>query len=155
VRRISLSQGKYTIVDDDDYLNLIAFKWYYSHGYAVRHPKMVRGYRRGKISIHREILHTPKGKLTDHINGNTLDNRKSNLRIVDIYKNGWNQKILKNTPSGFKDIYWRKTDKAWEVRVMEHGKRHSVGYFKNKDDAVDALLRALKKYHQGYANRRI
>ena len=85
--KIKLSQGKETIVDKEDYDRLFMHKWHYNKkskgkGYAQRsvHVRVSKGnYTCKIIYLHREILNIEEG-VVDHMNGNTLDNRKCNLR---------------------------------------------------------------------------
>lgn len=86
VKRISLSgirgEGKETILDADDYERFACQKWYLSsQGYAISagHSKERR--------LHRLITNCPSDKVVDHLNGNILDNRKSNLRICTQAEN--------------------------------------------------------------------
>ena len=79
---ITLTKGLVAIVDFDEYDNLIKYKWHahLSHGryYAMRtvHSKNSTY----QVRMHRQIMHTPNGKITHHRNRSTLDNRKTNLR---------------------------------------------------------------------------
>ena len=83
-RRNSRNRGKYTVVDDEDYEWLNQWNWSAvstwrkNGGYAMR-----RDNKLGKsILMHRLILGVPEGVEVDHVNGNGLDNRRSNLRIA-------------------------------------------------------------------------
>ena len=76
MKKIKLTQGKYAIVDDEDFAYLNQWRWYYHNNYAVHTNK-----NKSRIYMHRFILNTPKKMFSDHINGNGLDNRRSNLRI--------------------------------------------------------------------------
>jgi hypothetical protein len=75
--KISLS-GKngevtgYSIIDEEDYDKVCIYKWRLSNGYAIGGPKTIK--------LHRFIMNAENGLMIDHINGNKLDNRKSNLR---------------------------------------------------------------------------
>lgn len=91
-RRIPLTQGKFAVVDDDDYQRLTDMgSWCYDgHGYAVKNKYFLTG-KRGHLQMHRVVNNTPAGKLTDHINGDRLDNRKANLRTVDGTGNALNK----------------------------------------------------------------
>jgi hypothetical protein len=73
-KRIKLTQGKYALVDDCDYEQLNQYKWHYSQGYAARRQF-------GKVVLmHRQIMQTPEGMDTDHINHNGVEGvgRKDN-----------------------------------------------------------------------------
>ncbi|WP_252233758.1 HNH endonuclease [Clostridium sp. ZS1] len=83
--------------------------------------------------MHRFIMNPPSNKLIDHINGNKLDNRKCNLRIVNKSQNAMNSKKPKNNTSGVKGVYWDKRSKKWEASIQVNMKKKSLGYFKNKD----------------------
>ena len=90
-RKIYLENtGHYAIVDADDYEHIMAFgKWYENEqGYAVKRVKCVD--KKITLRMHAVINDTPKGLVTDHINGNKLDNRKKNLRSVGQMINCWN-----------------------------------------------------------------
>ena len=103
---LASSKGAYAIVDDDDYETIISMgTWHLSDtGYAVRRSTIT-----GTIRMHRVIARTPKGKLTDHLNHNRLDNRKANLRICTQKENMSNQK-------GEKGYCFDKSRNKWIVR---------------------------------------
>jgi len=107
---IWLTQGKYTIVDNDDYEFLNQFKWYYSTsgtGYAIG---LVNNKR---TPMHRLLMNEPDGKHIDHANGNGLDNSKKNLRICTAAQNQHNKRMLKNNKSGYKGVYKCNTRNRW------------------------------------------
>ena len=88
--KIPLTQGKYALVDKEDYDWLIQWNWYYARGRAVRTQYLGGGRKHLKnkqVFMHREIMKTPPGMHTDHINRNPLDNRRSNLRICTPAEN--------------------------------------------------------------------
>ena len=83
-RRIPLTQGKYAIVDPEDFERLNKYKWY-----AVKDSRTFYSYRNKRVGkkyislgMHREILDPPGHLVVDHINHNGLDNRKANLRLA-------------------------------------------------------------------------
>lgn len=104
--------GNFALLDDDDYQKAVSFgRWHESDtGYAVKRGKVHGKY--STIRLHRVITNPPKGLEVDHINGNRLDNRKSNLRIVSHAINAWNKvekkkrKYDKGLPVG---IAWDNT----------------------------------------------
>ena len=84
------------------------------------------------IYLHRAIMNCPKNKIIDHINHNTLDNRKENLRICTQEDNQKNRSLSKNNKSGYSGI--RKRDNRY---IVEIGKRRTyLGSFQNLDDAI-------------------
>lgn len=95
-------------------------------------------------SIHREIMNTPKGMHTDHINGNGLDNRKRNLRVVTRVVNNQNRKLSKNNLSKTNGVFWNKLAKKWNVEISVEGKSKYIGVFDTLQDAIK--VRKLIEY---------
>lgn len=97
MQEISLSQGKVTFVDDEDYEFLAQWKWSAhqkgKHWYAERSKSWRVDGKRYSVTIpmHRVITAAPKNLVVDHINHDGLDNRKENLRIVTVRENGQNK----------------------------------------------------------------
>lgn len=135
MKHITLSQGKFAIVDDLDFEWLNQWKWTYdSHGYAYR-----RDYKADKkIYMHREILRPEPGLITDHINRNKLDNRRLNLRAVTKLQNNRNHGLSKRNKSGYTGVIWFKAAKAWRAYYGGKEGRVELGYFNDIADAVKA-----------------
>lgn len=90
-------------------------------------------------------------KLCDHINHNTFDNRKSNLRKATQKENARNAKVASNNTSGFTGICWDKNSSKWISYIRVDGRHKTLGYFTNKEDAVQARLEAEAKYFGEFA----
>jgi hypothetical protein len=150
MKRIPLTQNKWAIVDDEDYENLSGFKWRYSHGYAIRHPSRAMG-KRKNIFMHREIMQTPQNMATDHINLDTLDNRRSNLRVCTHGQNQANRGKLSNNTSGYKGVSWHKSSRKWAANIRYMDKQIYLGKYTNKEDAAQAYDRAALKYYGEFA----
>ena len=140
---ISLTQGKFAIVDDADYEWLNQWKWGISStGYAKR------GIRKGKktitIFLHRLLAKTPKGKFTDHINRNRLDNRRENLRVCTTFESNQNRGFNSSNTSGYKGVFlgsYSKLKKKWRVDIQQK----TIGYFKTKEEAAIAYNKRAKE----------
>lgn len=90
-------------------------------------------------------MNAPKGLVVDHINFDTLNNTKSNLRVVTNRDNILHQPKLILNPFSKGGVSWHKRDKKWMVRVWEHGKRKWLGSFKSKEEAEKTLRTYLEK----------
>jgi len=139
---IKLTQGKFAIVDDEDFEFLNQWKWYFDNrGYAVRKPKS------GLIQMHILINKTPKGLFTDHINRNPLDNRRINLRTVTKQQNQANHKIFVTNTSGISGVRWNKIKKRWTAVISYFDKTIWLGQYKELQTAILAREQAERKYH--------
>ena len=153
MKKIPLTQGYYALVDDKDFEWLSELKWSVNrkrHSLYAQHAKMRSG--KGKIFyMHRLIMNAPKGKQVDHINGNTLDNTRSNLRICSSSENLCNRKAPRQNTSGFKGVSWFERDKKWRARIGAKCKQKTIGYFDTKEEAAKAYDLMAKKLHGSFA----
>lgn len=147
---IKLTQNKETIVDDEDYEQLVQYNWYYHNGYAVRKSSRKTKDRK-TLYLHR-ILLNPGNQYIDHINGNKLDNRKENLRVASRSQNAMNTNKLKNKTSIYKGVYLYKRTGKWIARISLNGKCYSLGCFVNEIDAAKAYDNAAIKFFGTFAN---
>lgn len=134
MKKIELTQGKHAIVDDEWYEFLNQYKWcYYSGGYAAR--QVQKNYKKKTIYMHRQIANTPPGMDTDHINGDKLDNRSENLRVVDHQTNlrGF-LKLDKRNVSGYRGVSAYKG--KWRAR---RGRGGYLGVYATIEEAARAL----------------
>ncbi len=151
VREIPLRRGGVALIDDDDYKKIAAFRWNIRKDgyveYAARYIQ-ING-KNVRISMHRVILNLSHrdGTIVDHINGNGLDNRKTNLRIVTSSLNRYNCRMRYNNTSGYRGISWHRKDKKWRVSICFKGKQFWCGEFINKISAALAYDNAAIKYY--------
>lgn len=145
--KIFLTKGKYVLVDEDQYLSLSKHKWY------CHSAKSNKDYaRRGDgIFMHRFLMNSPEGLTVDHINGDSLDNRKINLRVCTLAENLRNKNIGKNNTSGFKGVGWHKGKQRWWAQVKLNGKKAYYQHFKDKEDAIEAYKRESRNYFGEFA----
>ena len=132
------------IIDKDDFEKIKEISWYVNkktkNGYYMEHKG------RESISVHRLIMGAKKGEYVDHINGDTLDNRKNNLRIVTNQQNGFNSNIKANNTSGFIGVYYDKNRFKWVASIKLNYKTIHLGRFKLINEAIISRLKAELKY---------
>jgi len=142
IRFIPLTKGKIAIVDSKDYEWLSKYKWYANEKvngfYACRH-------KNGKITyMHREITKAPKNLVVDHIDHNTLNNRRSNLRVCTVVENLFNCRGSRKT-SKYKGVFRHKKMKKWRSAIGHNHKYMEIGYFDNEVEAAKAYDREAAK----------
>ena len=146
MKEILLTQGQTALVDDEDFEELNQFKWRVGWTptiksfYAIRDEK--RGNKYTTLRMHRQIMQFPLGLYVDHINHNTLDNRKENLRIVTARQNGQNRSG--KTTSKYPGVSWNKKSNKWIVWIRFNNKSLYLGMFTDEIDAFNAYKNFLK-----------
>ena len=136
-------KGKCALVDDENYEYLNQWRWYVQpSGYAVRKPNFSN-----PIYMHKLIVKVPEGLEADHISGDKLDNRKSNLRVATHAQNMRNTKLRNDNTSGYKGVWWHKDNKKWIAEIRVDGVKHHLGSFLDIKEAFKIYQLAVIKYH--------
>ena len=161
MKEIQLTQGKVALVDDEDFEYLNQWRWCL-RGTGLSKSYAIRGFRKsktcnitGSISMHRQLMRPEKGYVIDHVDGNTLNNQKSNLRICTQSQNCRNQKIGKSNTSGYKGVSYNKGQGKYNSRIKFNKKSIHLGCFVNLKDAARAYNSAAVKYHGEFAKLNI
>lgn len=136
-RRIPLTQGKVALVDAADYDSVSRFKWHAhkdnSTFYASRAGKRKEGKCGKTISMHRFLTNWA---MTDHIDGNGLNNQRRNLRPCTSRQNSANYRKPAGGTSKYKGVSWSKIGKRWQVFVRKNGKPTYLGLFESEIEAA-------------------
>lgn len=131
--------GHEMICDEDIWEKYKSHTWFF-------HSRYVRAKVNGKETLfHRLVKDCPNGYLIDHINRNTLDNRRENLRITTPSVNSINSKTNRNNKLKQKGVYSHKN--GYVSTICEHRKYHYLGKYKTLEDAIEAREKAEKQYH--------
>jgi hypothetical protein len=150
-RLIPLSNGGHAMVDPDMFEFLSKWKWRRNKGgYAIR-GGWVNG-RKYTVKMHRVVAGTPNGMLTDHINGNKLDNRRCNLRYATNAQNNHNLRVGARNKSGYKGVSWDKLHKTWRAEIRKGDTKYMLGYFPSKEQAALAYNEAATRLFGEYAH---
>ena len=150
MKEILLPKNIKTIVDDDfNDLEGWYAKWsnHTKSFYAARN--IIINNKRTTQRLHRVVLGMTNPKIkADHINHDTLDNRKENLRIVNDSQNMWNKRKHKNNSSGFIGVSYFSG--KWRARICFRNKSISLGMFDTPQEASVAYQKAAKQYFGEY-----
>lgn len=153
--RIPISGGTaFAIIDAEDEEVMRQLNWtrFLKRGvktaYAYSWIKDVDGNRK-QVKMHRLLF--PEWKVIDHINGDGLDNRRSNLREVTHAENLQNRGMQTNNKSGYKGVHWHKKDRRWHAEIRANKRRHYLGSFATAIEAAKAYDRAAQEYHGAFA----
>lgn len=157
MREIALTQGKKTLVDENDYEQLSGYRWCaWNNGrgrwYAVtRVATGLDSPRQRNLYLHRLLMKATKQQV-DHVNGDGLDNRRVNLRLCTTAQNAANRGRREGTSSKYKGVCWAGDSVGkWKASVRENGKRKHLGYFTSQNEAAIAYNRAARVLHGEFA----
>lgn len=149
VAYIPLTKGKKAIVDAEDYEFLSQWKWHTKKNgntyYAARR-EMING-KPVTLAMHRILNRTPDGMETDHINRDSLDNRKANLRTATRQQNNIN--IAKKSKSGYRGV--SRQNVGWQATIFRNNKAVYLGYFRSAKDAALRYDEEAIKLHGEFA----
>lgn len=144
------------LVDDEDYEYVSGLRWHIADGYPRRHEDIAG--RRVPTYLHRHIA-LRAGKIdaivdgagrhclasVDHINGNKLDNRRSNLALKSRseQQRNENDRLRRNNRSGYRGVSFNKRRQKWNAYMSKNGRQVSVGYFDTPEEAAEARAASL------------
>lgn len=138
------TDGFIFLFSTEDYETVLQYCWSTSN-------KRVRTNINGKnVFLHRLVLNATNDYEVDHINGNTFDNRRSNLRLVTRQENMMNTKRRENNTSGKKGVYFRQDTNKWSAEIVYNKQHFSLGCFNTFEEAVKAREEAEAKYFGKY-----
>lgn len=159
---VTLTKGYAAVIDAADVPLVEGFNWTAMvkkrrdgeprSVYATRNDRS--GQKQRSVLLHRVIAGTPEGMDTDHIDGDGLNNRRSNLRHATTSQNIQNQRIAMHNTSGVKGVHWFKRDEKWRAEIQTHGKTRHLGLFETIEAAAAAYARASAELHGAFGRTR-
>jgi len=153
VKQIPLTQGQFAKVDDADFDWLSRWKWT-----AQRHGRGFYAMRREKgrlVLMHRLINNTPDDMVTDHRDGDGLNNQRANLRTATHLQNTMNRRAKRGGTSRYKGVWSDpnpRNSKQWRSAIRLNGKIKYLGRFHTEDAAGEAYARAAVEHFGEFAN---
>jgi hypothetical protein len=148
---IPVRNSRPMIVDATDAEMVSRHKWRLDKdAYAMTTVSLPDG-KRTTLYSHRLILSAAPGQECDHINGDKLDNRSSNLRFATRRENTCNRRKQKSNTSGYIGVHWNKECRKWRAGICANGKKIHLGYFTDPADAATVYNFAAEQYHGEFA----
>ncbi len=150
----------FALIDDEDYQKVKGFVYLWdknrikgNKGYAYRfeyYPNVSkRWFNRKRVFLHNDVLGVETkisdGLQVDHINRDSLDNRKANLRIVSFSENQINKGLSKRNSSGYKGVSWHERDKIFRAAITYNSIKYCLGNFKKAEEAALAYNKKAKE----------
>jgi hypothetical protein len=132
MKKMTTTTGIDFLVDDDDY------EWIKERNWTTAPNGYVMSTTKKAVPLHRLILKTKKGYITDHIDGNRTNNQKSNLRSCTYTQNARNAKIQEGRTSKYKGVCWVTRDSKWMAYIKINKRLKFLGYFKDEKNAAKA-----------------
>lgn len=161
-RQIRLTQGQLATVDAADFDDLNKYKWcawwnpctrsYYAVRYATYTDASGKT-KKTSVYMHRQILELHRGdhRQGDHINHETLDNRRGNLRIATRSEQQHNTRRRQDNRSGYKGVVWNRGSKSWTSRLTIDGKQTQIGSFSTAEAAAQAYDAEARRVYGEFA----
>jgi hypothetical protein len=152
MQQIPLSQGKFALVDDEDFETFSQFRWCYrpernqGPGFAVRQVKIDGKYRLSYL--HREIMDPPPCKQVIFLNHDRLDCRRENLKVVEPHEARWYHRVRKDSESGLKGLRYNRSARKWYASITRFGVFYHLGAFDTKEMALQAYQEASERFSQ-------
>ena len=149
---VTLKNGRQFLIDEQDWDLVKHINWnvhIMQKGYKYVYTFQKVNGKRKMIYLHRMIADCGLSLFVDHINGNTLDNRRSNLRASTNRQNQWNQKRVRGVIP-FKGVTFENG--CYRSRIRINGKKVSIGTFKTATEASNAYNKASLELHGSYSH---
>lgn len=149
-------KGYDVLVDDSDSERILAMSWRVKtqkYGAVYFITNIRKGSETHTMLLHRFILdcETGDGKIVDHIDGDTLNCQRCNLRFVTKQQNNWNKGLNRTSTTGFKGVSYRKDIGKYRSRINFNGREIVLGYYTRPEDAGQAYKEASLRFFGEYA----
>lgn len=152
---IPLSQGLVALIDEEDFAFVSQWKWHVDRcgkaAYARRYRRVSESSGGQVVWLSRELLNAPDDMLVDHINGDTLDNRRCNLRLASPSQNNQNRRSRAGSTSQYVGVCWDKNHQRWRAAIQVERRSIYLGLFADEADAGRAYDSAAREHFGEFA----
>lgn len=157
-RQVQLMTGEVAVIDEADWPVVSYFRWRYSRtGRAGPHAKkyVMAAIGSPRIYLHRIVMGSPKGAFVDHIDGDPLNCRRANLRLVTKEQNAQNRRAhrTEGRTSKFRGVSWDKKARKWQATIYGGGTLYRLGWFTDDQLAAAVYDDASFVLHGEYGTR--
>lgn len=156
MKEISLTKGMTALIDDEDFDKVKEFKWYAHESRPGKFYARSDFPGRKRVFLHRFIMNIDDPKIqVDHIDGNKMNNTRSNLRLATNQENNRNQHKLKsNNTSNYRGVSFNKQSNKFEAYIkLPNKKKKNLGLFEKVEDAAKAFDIAAKEIYGTYCGK--
>ena len=156
IMKILVLKNATVLIDDEDFEWARQWLWRYGphNKYVCRSEYFKELKRSVSYYLHREILKRmgpADFEQSDHINRNSLDNRRCNLRVSTAQQNSCNRGLRSENKSGYKGVYWNRLEEKWHAQLTTKGIKKQLGFHDTPEAAARAYNEAAKKHHGEFA----
>ena len=151
IAHVTLTKGYVAVIDAEDVPLVDGLNWTTRVSpWGVYAYRKATGGRRN-VHLHRVLMGDPDGLQVDHIDGDSLNNRRSNLRVATASQNSQNTKRRKDNGSGFKGVSFDKARGLWNARIWSKCELKRLGYYRCRTAAAVAYVKASRELHGEFA----
>ncbi len=149
-RTIPLANSPLTVIIDADLCErLLAMTWRAQRSREGSDAYASTTIERRVFRMHRLIVGAAPSQIVDHINGNTLDNRRVNLRFVTMQQSNWNTGPRRG--HRYKGVSWDRSRNRWAAYITVDGRRRNLGRYLSAEEAAHVYDAAARLFHGEYA----
>ena len=141
------------LIDDEDWERVSPFTWYFNGHIGYVMAGVWKHNVQSQLLLHRVVMDAAKGVRIDHIDHNTFNNQKANLRVATASQNAANSyaRTCATKTSRFKGVCLDRRRNKWMARISRLGKHMHVGYFSTEIEAASAYNAAAVKHFGEFA----
>lgn len=153
---IPLTQGQVALIDDED-LGLVGrYRWYaawnpHTQSFYAQTNAWLDDDKKHTLRMHRLLLGNPKNVIVDHIDHDTLNNTRANLRLSTNKESSMNRRRRKDNASGYKGVRLDKRYGVWIARIQTSHGRKDIGRYRTAEEAYAAYCAAALEHHGEFA----
>lgn len=151
--RVALGYNKYALIDAEDAVLVIQYRWSALRVKDITYAATtVRdGKKTRTLYLHALLMNPPDGMEPDHIDGDGLNNSRSNLRLSTHSQNCCNRRRRRGVKTPFKGVGRQAGQKNWTARICVNYRKIYLGQFPTAEEAARAYDRAALEHHGEFA----